>query len=148
MCIKGTTTGSKDDWGAGIGLGLGDTTNDATSVKMAYNATSNGVSGFDITLTGNTDGMEVRIGFSTSADGSTISPFIPVTGPAGAAIRLSGVEQIRITNATIPADWKSTDPSPPDPTRIYDIQIQIATDTATTGTAFELCVTAIKPVGG
>jgi hypothetical protein len=148
MCIKGTTTGSKDDWGAGIGLGLNSATSDPDSVKNAYNATENGVSGFDITLTGNTNAMDIRIGFGTSADGKTISPFIPVPDPAGKTVKLSGADQILIKNAVIPTDWKSTDPSPPDPTKIYDLQVQVATDTAKAGTAFELCVTAIKPTGG
>jgi hypothetical protein len=146
LCINGSATGSPSDFGAGIGLGLSETSNDATSIKNPYNATANNVSGFDITLTGNTNGMKVRIGFGTSADGLTISPFILVDGPAGNSVTLSGSNQIQITKAVIPADWKSTDPSPPDPTAIYDLQIQVETDTAPAGTAFELCVTAIKPV--
>jgi hypothetical protein len=40
----------------------------------------------------------------------------------------------------------STDPSPPDPSKIYDLQIQVAADQAAAGTAFDLCITGIKPI--
>src|SRR5262249_4728731 len=73
-------------------------------------------------------------------------PFIPVGDPAGSTLSLSGATDIVITKAVIPADWMKTDPSPPDPSKIYDLQIQVAADQATAGTAFDLCVTSIKPV--
>ncbi|HEX5099526.1 MAG TPA: hypothetical protein VFV94_08510 [Polyangiaceae bacterium] len=151
MCISGTASGMTTDWGAGIGLSLNDS-GDAggmTPVKSAYNATAaacGNVTGFDITLTGNTGGMPVRVGFATTGDGSTISPFIPVGDPAGTSLKLSGTDQIVITKAVIPADWMKTDPSPPDPAAIYDLQIQVAADQAVAGTPFNLCVTEIKPV--
>jgi hypothetical protein len=90
--------------------------------------------------------MPVRIGFTTTGDGTTIAPFIPAGDPAGTTLKLSGSDQIVITKAVIPADWMSTDPSPPDPAAIYDLQIQVAADQATAGTPFSLCVTDIKPV--
>jgi len=148
MCISGTATGSSKDWGAGIGLSLADS-GGMNSVKGAFNAAQaacGNITGFDITLTGNTNGMPVRIGFATSADGSTISPFIPAGDPAGTTLALSGSSQIVIKNAAIPADWKSMDPSPPDPSKIYDLQIQVAADQAKAGQSFDLCVTGIKPV--
>jgi hypothetical protein len=148
MCISGKATGMSADWGAGIGLSLNDS-GGTTSVKGAFDATTaacGNITGFDITLTGNTGGMPVRIGFTTTGDGTTIAPFIPVGDPAGTTLMLSGSQQIVIKNAVIPADWKSTDPSPPDPSKIYDLQIQVAADQATAGTAFDLCVTDIKPV--
>jgi Glycosyl hydrolase family 12 len=148
MCISGKATGASADWGAGIGLTLNDS-GGMNSVKNAFNATTaacGNVTGFDITLTGNTGGMPVRIGFTTDGAGVNIAPFIPVGDPAGTTLALSGATQIVIKNATIPTNWMSTDPSPPDPTAIYDLQIQVAADQATAGTPFDLCVTSIKPV--
>ena len=148
MCISGKATGSSKDWGAGIGLSLNDS-GGMNSVKGAFDATKaacGNITGFDITLTGNTGGMPVRIGFATSQDGSTISPFVTGGDPNGTTLTLSGVSQVVIKDAVIPANWMSTDPSPPDPSKIYDIQIQVAADQATAGKAFDLCVTSIKPV--
>ncbi|HSU41657.1 MAG TPA: hypothetical protein VLJ38_18895 [Polyangiaceae bacterium] len=148
MCISGKATGTAADWGAGIGLSLNDS-GGMTSVKGSFDATKaacGNITGFDITLTGNTGGMPVRIGFTTSGDGTTVAPFIPVGDPAGMSLALSGSSQIVIKNAVIPADWMKTDPSPPDPAKIYDMQIQVAADQAKAGTPFSLCVTSIKPV--
>ncbi len=147
MCISGKATGSTDDYGAGIGLSLNDS-GGMMSVKNVFDATKaacGNITGFDITLTGNTNGMPVRIGFSNTADGSTISPFIPVGDPAGTALELSGSTQLVISKAAIPADWMSDDPSPADPAKLYDLQVQIATDQAKAGDAFSLCVTSVKP---
>jgi len=148
MCVSGTSTGSTKDWGAGIGFSLNDS-GGTTSVKNLFDATQaacGNITGFDITLTGNTNGMPVRIGFTNTPDGTTVAPFIPAGDPAGTTLQLSGSSQIVIKNAAIPADWKSTDPSPASPSKLYDIQIQVATDQAVAGKAFNLCVTGIKPV--
>lgn len=148
MCISGTATGMSTDWGAGIGLSLNDS-GGMTSVKGAFDATKaacGNITGFDVTLTGNTNGMPVRIGFTTTADGSTIAPFISGGDPAGTTLKLSGADTIVINKAVIPTDWMSTDPSPPDPSKIYDIQFQVAADQAKPGDTFTLCVDDIKPV--
>jgi hypothetical protein len=148
MCISGKATGTSTDWGAGIGLSLNDS-GGTNSMKGAFNASAaacGNITGFDITLTGSTGGMPVRVGFTTTGDGSTIAPFIPAGDPNNMSLALSGSTQIVIKNAVIPTDWMSTDPSPPDPSKIYDLQIQVAADQAKAGTAFDLCVTSIKPV--
>ncbi len=148
MCISGTTTGNMMDWGAGIGLSLADS-GGMSSVKGAFDATKAGcgnITGFDVTLTGNTGGAPVRIGFTTTADGTTIAPFITGGDPGGTTLKLSGVDTIVIDKAVIPTDWMSTDPSPPDPSKIYDMQFQVATDQLAAGKPFNLCVTSIKPV--
>jgi hypothetical protein len=41
---------------------------------------------------------------------------------------------------------RETATTPPDPTRIYDIQIQVATDTGVSNQNFEICVLEIKPM--
>ena len=148
MCISGTATGSKDDWGAGIGLSFNDS-GGMNSVKGVFDATKaacGNITGFDITLTGNTNGMPIRVGFKTAESEKAITPFIPVGDPGGMALNLSGSTNIVIKNAAIPADWKSTDPSPSDPAHLYDMQIAVATDSATAGKAFQFCITSVKPV--
>lgn len=148
MCISGTTTGNKADYGAGIGFGLNES-GGMTSVKSVFDATKaacGNITGFDITLTGNTNGIPIRVGFKISDNEKAISPFIPVGDPAGMPLTLSGSSQIVIKNAAIPADWMSTDPSPADPTHLYDLQVALATDSAPAGKAFEMCITNIKPV--
>ncbi|HEY3257013.1 MAG TPA: hypothetical protein VGJ91_23815 [Polyangiaceae bacterium] len=148
MCISGTSTGSKDDWGAGIGLSF-NASGGVNSVKSAFDATKaacGNITGFDITLTGNTNGIPIRIGFKTAESDKAISPFIPVGDPGGQTLTLSGATQIVINKAVIPADWMSTDPSPADPAHLYDLQIAVAPDSVAAGKAFELCVTSVKPV--
>lgn len=148
MCISGTATGSSKDWGAGIGLSLNDSGGDA-GVKSGFNANTAAcgkITGFDIALSGNTNGMPIRVGFTGSGT-SCAAPFIPVGDPAGSTLQLSGSTQIVIANATIPSDWTLTAgcSSTVDPTSIYDLQIQVATDQAKANTAFNVCVDSIKP---
>ena len=148
MCISGMATGSSMDWGAGIGLSLNDS-GGMNSVKGSFDATKaacGNITGFDVSLSGNTGGNSVRIGFTTSGDGTTIAPFITGGDPGGKTLNLSGASDIVITKAVIPADWMKTDPSPPDPSKIYDMQFQIALDQAPAGTPFSLCIDSIKPV--
>ncbi|MEI9936585.1 MAG: hypothetical protein WDO69_05105 [Pseudomonadota bacterium] len=148
MCISGTSTGSADDWGAGIGLSF-NASGGMNSVKSVFDATKaacGNITGFDITLTGNTNGIPIRIGFKTAESDAAISPFIPVGDPGGQTLTLSGSTQIVINKAVIPADWMSTDPSPSDPAHLYDLQIAVAPDSVAAGKAFDLCVTSVKPV--
>lgn len=148
MCISGTSTGSADDWGAGIGLSFAASGGE-NSVKSAFNGTTaacGNITGYDITLTGNTNGIPIRIGFKTAEADTAISPFIPVGDPGGMTLSLSGATQIVVNKAVIPADWMSTDPSPADPAHLYDLQIAVAPDSVAAGKNFELCVTSVKPV--
>jgi hypothetical protein len=69
MCISGSTIVDTTyaAWGAGIALGLnesGDMGGTAASVKSAYNATMNGVTGFEVEITGTTGNLPIRIGFT------------------------------------------------------------------------------------
>lgn len=148
MCISGTSTGSADDWGAGIGLSF-NASGGMNSVKGVFDGTKaacGNITGYDITLTGNTNGIPIRIGFKTAEADTAISPFIPVGDPGGQTLTLSGSTQIVVNKAVIPADWMSKDPSPADPAHLYDLQIAVAPDSVAAGKAFDLCVTSIKPV--
>jgi hypothetical protein len=148
MCISGVSTGSKDDWGAGIGLSF-NASGGMNSVKSVFDgskAACGNITGYDITLTGNTNGIPIRIGFKTAESDTAISPFIPVGDPGGQTLTLSGSTQIVVNKAVIPADWMSTDPSPADPAHLYDLQIAVAPDSVAAGKAFDLCVTSVKPV--
>jgi len=148
MCISGTSTGSMDDWGAGIGLSFAASGGE-NSVKSAFDGTKapcGNITGYDITLTGNTNGIPIRIGFKTAEADTAISPFLTVADPGGTTLALSGATQIVVNKAVIPADWMSKDPSPADPAHLYDLQIAVAPDSVAAGKAFELCVTSVKPV--
>jgi len=148
MCISGTSTGSMDDWGAGIGLSFAASGGE-NSVKSAFDGTKaacGNITGYDITLTGNTSGIPIRIGFKTAEADTAISPFLTVADPAGTTLALSGATQIVVNKAVIPADWMSKDPSPADPAHLYDLQIAVAPDSVAAGKTFELCVTSVKPV--
>src|SRR5690606_8097864 len=87
MCVSGETV--MDDtfaaWGAGIGLSLNETgegEDGSASVKSAYNATMNEVAGFRISITGDTGGKPIRVGFTgAAADTGLPSPFWELPAP-------------------------------------------------------------------
>jgi hypothetical protein len=138
VCLTGDTTAAEGSWGAGIGLGLNETGGDA-SVKMAYNATANNVTGFKVNVTGDTGGLPIRIGFTTAADAAGAQPFVQVPG--------AGEEYpITIADAVVPEAWENEPNAgvPADPSSIYDMQIQIAGDSA--ATHYDFCVQSITPI--
>ncbi len=144
MCISGTSTGTKTDYGAGIGLSLNDSGGE-NSVKGSFDATKaacGALTGFEVTLSGKTGGMPVRIGFSNTADGSTISPFVPVADPNGTSVKTT----VAFKDASIPKDWDKTDPATVDTKAIYDLSVQIATDSMEKQVSYDLCVTGVKPL--
>ena len=143
MCLTGTTAVDAMAWGAGIGLSLNETgemADGSASVKSPYNATTNGVAGFEITITGSTGDKEIRVGFTGTATATELpAPFFPVPGPGSYVVMLA--------DALVPASWDVENAgSLPDPTNLYDMQIQIAggEDPAA---AYDFCVDSVKPVG-
>src|SRR5262245_55097251 len=116
MCISGNTTMDPTyaAWGAGIGLSLGDS-GGTPSVKTAYDATANGVTGFDIDMTGSTGNRPLRIGFTGSATPMGAQPFVEF--PAGAMAL-----DVPIADALVPSTW-TTDPNAgtmANPSSIFD----------------------------
>jgi len=147
MCLTGSTMvnteGDYSAWGAGIGLSLNETGEGAdgsASVKSAYNATENGVAGYAISITGDTGGKPIRVGFTgTAAETDLPSPFFEVPGPGDYVVMLADV--------LVPAAWDVENAGVlADPTNLYDMQIQIVggEDPAA---AYDFCVASVEPVG-
>ncbi|MGC4089019.1 MAG: hypothetical protein QM756_14180 [Polyangiaceae bacterium] len=142
MCLKGNTLGMTTAWGAGIGLSLNDSGKTATmaSVKSAYNASTNGVKGFQIGLTGTTGGLPLRINFPKLASPTGVSPFVEVPGaPATTPYN------VLIADALVPKAWMVTNAGETaDPTSLFDLQIQLPGDSK--ATAFDFCITSVTPI--
>jgi len=143
MCISGNTVEDTTfaAWGAGIALGLnesGDTAGPGTSVKSAYNATMNGVTGFEVEITGTTGNLPLRIGFSGANPQVGAAPFVEVPGP--------GIYQVPIDTALVPAAWE-TDPNAgqyANPASIFDMQIQVVGGNV--AAAYDYCVARVSPI--
>ncbi len=140
-CISGTTVidATNAKWGCGIGMELNDT-GGTSPVKSVY---AGPVQCFNITLTGSSGGNDVRIGFTQSANSTTVAPYVPI-----AAFTNGWSGMICFSDATCPS-WataaqctKATPMGTP-----YDMQIQVSAGqtTATTGT-YNVCVSSIVPV--
>jgi len=130
MCISGTTGGSEDAWGIGIGLSLND--------EAAFDASTAGVTGFSITLTGDTGDLPIRLALTDSATvpAGDSAPYVEIVGPAGA----QKVVTLNIADTVAP-DWAGNAGESANPATLYGLQIQIAGDT--TAAAFDLCVTGV-----
>lgn len=142
MCLKGTTLGMSADWGAAIGLSLQDSGMMGTmaGVKSAYNAKANGVTGFKITVSGDTGGLPLRVNFPKVASPSGVSPFVELPGAPAAA-----PYNVMIADALVPKAWMVDNAGETaDPTSIFDLQIQLPGDSA--AKAFDFCITSIVPI--
>jgi hypothetical protein len=141
-CISGTTvvdpTSAK--WGCGIGMEL-DSSGGTSPVKTEYTGP---VKCFNITLTGSSGGNVVRIGFTQSADSTTVAPYSEV-----AAFTNGWTGQVCFTDAECPS-WATAaqcSKTPGTTGTPYDMQIQVSagSTTASVGT-YNVCVSSIVPV--
>ncbi len=143
LCLTGHTIldTTYKAWGAGIALGLnesGDMGGTTASVKSAYNATMNGVTGFNVVISGDTGGLPLRIGFTTAAPQVGAAPFVEVPG--------AGSYMVNIVDANVPSTW-TTDPNAgliADPASIYDMQIQVVG--ASADADYNFCVESVSPI--
>lgn len=137
MCLSGTTVGGDGAaWGGGIGLGLNDT-GGAMPMKLAYDAAAHDVVGFAVEITGDTNGNELRIGFTADAAPAGASPFVAVPGV--------GSYDILLSDALVPANWDVPNAGETvDPSAIYDLQVQI--DGNGVAGPFEFCITSLTPI--
>lgn len=142
MCLQGSTIVDPDfyAWGAGIGLSLNETgeVNNMPSVKSPYDAAGSGVLGFNISITGDTAGVPIRVQFTASETPDGPSPFVQVPG--------AGDYQILIADALIPEGWNACtgDACFVNPNAIYDMQIQIVGGMAAAN--YNFCVSNISPI--
>jgi hypothetical protein len=133
MCLSGITTRDPTNvaWGGGIGFTLNDP--GGGQRKRAFNASAAQIVGFAVTITGETNGLGLRIGFTGSASEDDVAPFVLVPGP--------GSYKIRFDEADI--TWQPNAP-PVDPERIFDVQIQVVG--AQAAADYDFCVTELRPI--
>jgi len=143
-CISGTTVvdATNTKWGCGIGMEL-DSSGGTSPVKSQYTGP---VKCFNITLTGSSGGNVVRIGFTQSANSTTVAPFTEI-----AAFTNGWNGPVCFTDAECPswataAQCSKTVGTAGTP---YDMQIQVSagSTTASVGT-YNVCVSSIVPMGG
>lgn len=137
MCISGTSLGPvMNTYGAAVGLSLNDS-GGTSSVKGPWNATSNNVVGFEVTVTGNLGGLDLRMAFK-DASGADVAPFYTIIAP--------GTYPIMFSQAQVPASWMVANAGAMVmPTALTDLQFQIAGDEKA-GAAFDYCITELKPI--
>jgi hypothetical protein len=139
MCLQGTLPAGTGTY-VGIGMEL-NATGGTNAVKMPFNATAGGIVGFEITITGNTGGDAVRVGF-TNDNGTTmnyVAPFYP--GPPGAGVLDVLFSQVPpVPNYPNIADQGAV----LDPTKIYDVQVELPGQAGSIN--YNFCVTSIKPL--
>jgi hypothetical protein len=139
MCLQGTLPAGTGNY-VGIGMEL-NATGGTNAVKMPFNATAGGIVGFEITITGNTGGDAVRVGF-TNDNGTTmnyVAPFAPE--PPGAGVLDVLFSQVPpVPNYPNIADQGAV----LDPTKIYDVQVELPGQAASVN--YNFCVTSIKPL--
>jgi cellulose 1,4-beta-cellobiosidase len=135
MCISGTTSTSPGAFGAGLGLQL-NASGGATSTESAYEATENGVIGFEITVTGETGGVALRLNLTGSASPEDTQPFVDLPGP--------GTYQVLLADAVVPGSFPGASAG----TRanlqsLYDIQLAIPASAAVN---YNFCITELRPI--
>ncbi len=132
MCLSGETSVDPmyNAWGAGIGLTLN---NPGGGTKRAFDAADAGIAGFSVTVTGDTGGLGLRIGYTGSTSESDVAPFVEVVGP--------GRHRVRFDEADI--SWEPNAP-PVDPSRVFDVQVQVVGGDA--AAEYDFCITELEPI--
>lgn len=140
MCLSGSTTAASAAWGAGIGVSLNQASG-TTAPKLPFDATAltPPVTGFRITLTGNTGGLPVRLTLTNLANpAGSASPFVEVAGVAGTSTEFDLI----IADAVVPIDWDVANAGAAAiATLLYDLQVQIAGGAVG---AYDFCITQVQ----
>lgn len=140
-CISGATVVDSTfaKWGCGLGLSLNASGGDA-STKSAYTGTARS---FTFTITGDTGGQPLRIGFTQAADTTgLVSPYKEIP-----AFSTSTTQTVTFADATYPS-WCSTNSScmglqgtSANPASSYDLQVQIPGGVA--AASYNFCITSL-----
>jgi hypothetical protein len=136
-CIAGSTATDPTfaKWGCGLGFEL-SSTGGVTPMKRIY---SGAAKCFDIALTGNSGGNEVRIAYTQAADMSgKVAPFLPIKSIAGSWEGTVCLDDVICPNWMPKPDCALGGP--------YDLQIQVVGGARTA--AFDLCLTELVPHDG
>jgi hypothetical protein len=141
-CIDGATV--KDPtfaaWGCGIGLSL-NATGGTTSVKNAFTGLARN---FAVTLTGDTGGLKVRIGFPQAAEtAGAVAPYKEIPAVAGSAEATVSFEEAQYPSwcaGNAACDGKEGLKA--DPASSYDIQFQVPGGESVS--TFDFCIKSLK----
>jgi hypothetical protein len=135
MCLSGMISTATGSYGAGLGLEL-NSSGGMASVKSAYDATANNVVGFEITITGSSGGIGLRLGFTGSATPGPTQPFVELPG--------AGTYQVLLADTLVPASFAGTTANTrANPAAIYDLQLAIP---ASAPVSYNYCITEVKPI--
>lgn len=135
LCLKGSTTYDPDyvAWGAGIGLTLNETANG----RRPWNAAARNIVGFDVVVTGETNGLSLRVLFTTSANPKAEDPMVDLPGP--------GEHRVLLQDVVYPlASQRAGEPV--DPETLYDAQLMIVG--AESEDTYDFCLTQLSPIYG
>lgn len=139
MCLTGSTTAGDGSWGAGIGLALNDSgmMGATASVKSPYDAVTNGITGFQVVLTGDSGGLPIRVNFTNVANPSGVSPFRQVPGV--------GSFDVSIADAVVPSAWEVDNAGETaNAGAVYDVQVQVAGGDLAAN--YHVCIESITPI--
>lgn len=132
MCLTGETI--VDDtykaWGAGIAVSLFDKSNK----KNPYDADAAGITGFEVTITGDTDGADLLMQIPRTTSSTEDAPQV---------LLKIGTQRVDITDAVVP-DWATKDPGEtPNTDALYELKFKL--DGAKTESSYNFCVTSVVP---
>jgi hypothetical protein len=138
MCVSGMLAASYSAY-AGIALST------AGADGRPYNAQAHSIVGFAITVTGNSNGAELRFGFNgpnATTSPTYISPFVSEPGPSSSGTTY----KVLLADALVPPTWSVDDPGAVvDPSALTSLQVEIAGQTSGTE-PYSFCVTQIQPI--
>jgi hypothetical protein len=163
MCLTGvaattiaapgsTTPAYSAIWGVGIGFdwsnaGTGDAGASATSVKMPWDATMYGVTGFKFDITGIPIGGNLRIEFPFTGQSGNDAPYWGgmannLSIPGGSGMNTAdGTYSFKWTDVTGP--MYATNPPAFDPTHIISAQWHVVSNTKAPVTVTNMCVSNV-----
>jgi hypothetical protein len=129
-------------WGCGVGLAL-NATGGTASVKNAFTGNA---AAFQLVIEGDTGGQPLRIGFTQAADTTgQVSPYVQILPLAAGTPATAAVS---FEEAKYPG-WCMGNPAcdglqgtPADPSKAYDIQVQIVGGEADTD--YDFCITSMQ----
>lgn len=135
LCLSGSTT--VDPSYVAFGAGVGLTLNQGPNGRRPWNAAARNIVGFRVVLTGETNGLGLRVIFTTSANDRDEDPMIDLPGP--------GEYEILFENVRYPlASPLAGDPV--DPAALYDAQVMVVG--AESEGSYDFCLTEFTPVYG
>ncbi len=136
MCLSGSTVVDETyaAYGATIGFDLSQPTPGGASVP--YDATSHGITGFQVTISGSFT-QELRLGFAPISPNTQAAPFFSITAP--------GVYNVLFSQAQVPISWTVPNAGETvNPSSVASVQLQISGGDV--AASFDVCITSIKPI--